>query len=517
MFLSLFNYGNLSAQNEQKYIVFFNDKDTSHYNPLNYLSYKAIQRRVQNNIPVKQYTDMPVSMDYIKIVSGIVSGVSYASRWFNALYVQANEKQILEVAELSFVMQIEKPFMQTYPTSVKDYGITLNVWEKDLLKKQTARMQIDEFHRQGITGKGIRVAIFDAGFPAVDESPVFESIRKNNKIIATYDFVKDKENVYKHHMHGTAVMSCIGGQIEGTPVGAAIDAEFLLARTEKSGEPFVEEEYWLAAAEWADKNGADIINSSLGYTFHRYFEEDMDGQKSFIARAANMAVSKGILVVNAMGNDGSSDWKYLGTPADADSVLSVGAINPDSDLPSSFSSYGPTADNRLKPNVCAYGDVIAAGKNALVNIQGTSFSSPLVAGFAACMMQAIPGLKVMDYFKLIQESASLYPYYDYVHGYGIPQASKVLNREKKQVNKAAFDIIDKGMYYLITLKDDCNIPIDCSYKYLYYNISAPSGVLKKYAVIEVYQKEVLKIKKEGVTAGSSLNVFYGGCYKSIKL
>ncbi len=156
----------------------------------------------------------------------------------------------------------------------------------------------------------------------------------------------------------------------------------------------------------------------------------MNGKKSLVARAANMAASKGMLVVNAAGNDGETKWKHLGTPADADSVLSVGGISPESDYHFSFSSYGPTADKRLKPNVCAYGAVMESGKKGLTTTYGTSFASPLVAGFAACAWQTNRRLNNMELFKEIEKSADLYPYFDYAHGYGVPQAGYFINRQK---------------------------------------------------------------------------------------
>lgn len=166
----------------------------------------------------------------------------------------------------------------------------------------------------------------------------------------------------------------------------ASNAEFLLARTEVNAEPFAEEEWWLAAAEWAGKNGAHIINSSLGYTYHRYFPEQMDRKTSLVARAANMAASKGIIVVNAMGNDGDNSWKAVGTPADADTVLSVGSVDPYKEYKINFSSFGPTVDGRMKPNVTNSGfAAVAVKKDKLGNAHGTSFASPLISGFVACI------------------------------------------------------------------------------------------------------------------------------------
>lgn len=299
-------------------------------------------------------------------------------------------------------------------------------------------------------------------------------------------------------------------------MGLAPGAEFLLARTEIATEPFSEEENWLAAVEWADKNGADIINSSLGYTFHRYFPENMDGKTSLVARAANLAAAKGILVVNAMGNEGSSKWKTLGTPADADSVLSIGGYDPDSDYHISFSSYGPTTDKRMKPNVSAFGHVIAAGKSGLKTVDGTSFSSPLVAGFAACAWQSNRGLNNMQLFKEIEKSGDLYPYFDYAHGYGVPQANYFVTKENKEAT-ATFEIVQDGSSIKVKVIE-AFLPVgDKEKTYLYYHIENAKGVIDKYVVIKVYQSEVQEIKASDLMHNEKLVVHYKGYTATFKL
>ena len=383
--------------------------------------------------------------------------------------------------------------------------------ERDLLKRQTGRMGAEEFAQNNIDGTGIRIAIFDAGFPTADVNPAFEHIRKENRIIKTYDFIKNKEDVYGHSSHGTMVFSCIAGKKGDQIIGMATGAEFLLARTEMSLlELFSEEENWLAAVEWADKNGADIINSSLAYTYHRYFTSDMDGKKSLVARAANMAASKGMLVLNAAGNDGESAWKYLGTPADADSVLTVGGISPESDYHISFSSYGPTADKRLKPNVCAFGAVIAAGKKGLTTTYGTSFSSPLVAGFAACAWQTNRNLNNMELFKEIEKSADLYPYFDYAHGYGVPQA-KYFTNQQKQITDTTFYFVNKNRLLKVYIDEEKYIAEDIeNRKMLYYHIENKMCHLDRYYVILAEKHDVLEFLLSDYAKGEKLRVHFNG-------
>lgn len=508
---------------QDKYWVFFTDKDGVSFDPFEYFDGKAIERRVLHGIPLCHFTDFPVKESYVEQVSLLVDSSSYVTRWFNALAVYASPEQLTQVKRLLFVKQVEPMIYQAVLTSGDaDYDTSLTENKRDLLKRQTERMGLADFEARGIDGKGIRVAIFDAGFPTVDTNPAFEHIRKEGRIIKTYDFVKKKENVYKFASHGTMVMSCVGGMINGKKIGMATGAEFLLARTEMGlREPFAEEEYWLAAAEWADKNGAHIINSSLAYTYHRYFIEDMDGKKSLVARAANMAASKGILVVNAAGNDGDGKWKKIATPADADSVLTVGGINPDTDFHQGFSSYGPTANKKMKPNVAAFSKAITAGKNGLEVAHGTSFASPLVAGFAACALQASPGMTNMELFSEIEKSADLYPYFDYAHGYGVPQASWFVNGREKP--KETFEFVASKFMLKIRIKDEFRPKSELesisgileeylknAHKYLYYHIENEKGYLDKYYVLEVTEQEPLRIYLDDYKKGQKLRVHYKG-------
>jgi subtilisin family serine protease len=430
---------------QQKYWVFLTDKDGVSFDPYTYFDAKAIERRIKNNVPIYHESDKPLRTDYYETVSALSDTVAGHSRWFNAMACILTEEQLSYVQELPFVKKVTPMMSKAYLTEEYKYGDLKN-GEKLLLKEQTKWLGGQTFKENDITGADVRVCIIDAGFPSVDYADEFAHLR--SKIKGTWDFHKNKADVYKFNSHGAAVLSCVGGMTEdGVMIGMATDAEFLLARTElifKEG--LSEEEDWLMAVEWADKNGADIINSSLGYTTSLYFKEDMDGQTALISRAANLAASKGILVVNAAGNDGDGYWKYVGAPADADSVLTVGGINPWTGIHTSFSSYGPTADMRMKPNVAAFGHVIAAnGKGKISETQGTSFASPLMAGYAACVMQMFPELTVMEIHAKIEESGHLYPYYDYAHGYGIPNAANLFDEKEESTEVLEYRIEDDSM------------------------------------------------------------------------
>lgn len=519
----------LNAQQDgrSKFLVVFKDKSSGYFNHQEYFDKYAIERRIKHKLPSYDYTDLPVNENYINEIIRLSDSVKMVSRWFNAVVCYANETSIVKIEQLPFVSKIEL-LNRTGRIAIDDPGISfkkLSSDQKKLLSYQTSRMGSEEFSKNNIDGSGVRIAIFDAGFPGADRNSAFDHINSRGRIIKTYDFVKKKENVFEHNTHGTMVLSCIAGMVDSFNIGMATGSEFLLARTENAKvEPFSEEENWLAAAEWADKNGADIINSSLGYTFHRYFSNQMDGKTSLVARAANIAASKGILVINSAGNEGSANWHCVGTPADADSVLSVGAINPSTNLHTSFSSFGPTADKRLKPNVSSVGHVIAAQEIGFNSTQGTSFSSPLTAGFAACAMQLNKSLTNMELFREIEKSADLYPYFDYAHGYGVPQAAYFFEKELKNI-EPTFDLVKENDFLFLIIRDQY-LPVSNVSKnkfevinpyqirtfskadYFYYHLENEKKILDNYYVLEVAEKIVLKLSLADYKKGQTLRFHY---------
>lgn len=525
------------SQAQQQWMVYFKDKQHKDFNPYSYFDKKAIERRVNTGLPIDDPSDWPVNTSYVSEISLLVNEVIIESRWLNSMAVDADELQVNAIRQLPYVLAVEwiKP-SQMQAAGYEDYDTSVNENEAKILSGQLKTLGVDAWRKAGIDGKGMRIAILDVGFDRADHVPAFNQIRSEKHLIATRDFTKrgNNENVFYGNGHGTEVWSCIAGKLGDIQIGLATGAEFLLAKTEKSSEKFSEELNWLAAAEWADKNGADIINSSLGYTGKRYFNWQMDGKTSFVTRAANIAAGKGILVVNAAGNEGSDPWHYIGAPADADSVLSIGGIDPETGYHIGFSSYGPTTDKRMKPNVSAYGHVIAAAPAGLTSTQGTSFASPLVAGFAACAWQTNRSLSNMQLFKEIEESGSLYPYFDYAHGFGIPQAGHFLNKNQTPI-APTFRIIENGDSVNIVVNKDLvnktatygntgyksvkrneNEPGN-SQEYLYYNIMNKSGVLDNYYVLDVTHSEVLTLFKNDFHNGETLNVHFAGYSISVKL
>jgi len=488
-----------------RYWVFFKDKKGTTFNPSAYFDSRVLQRNKGLNLS-SDSTDFPVSNKYIDGVKTLVSKVGYASRWLNAVTVEASDSKLKQIEKLPFVAGIQ-PVMLAAKTMSTNYETDLNDEDISLLKEQTQSMQRDSFALRGFDGHGIRIAVFDAGFPGVNTSPVFEHLRSSGRIIDTWDFVRNKPDVYSHNEHGTMVLSCIAGLADGKPMGMATGAEFLLARTEQESEPFSEEENWLAAVEWAHKHGADIISSSLGYTYQRYFPEQMDGKTSLVARAANIAASKGMLVVNAMGNDGDNSWKYLSTPADADSILSIGGLDPENFLRIDFSSYGPTADFRRKPNVSAFAKVVVASPKKLTVSYGTSFSTPLITGFAACVLQATKIKDPMKLLHVVESAGHLYPYFDYSHGYGLPQASKVLNDNYKTRPTFKFTVMNDTVNLIVLSHEGYEGP---GKGMLYFHFRNDKGVITHYSVVRMNDANLYQFEASEFEGSNVISAWYNG-------
>lgn len=516
---------------QSKYIVYFTDKDNTSFDPYSYFDAKAIKRKLNANISINDSSDYPLNQYYVNTIKEISIETKGTSRWFNAVVCLAHYSQIEIIRSLPFVQKIETLVSDRIISgaeideeSFADFSITLN--------GQTKSLGHPMFQENDYEGQEMRIAIFDVGFKGANQIDELSHIFNANHVIKAYDFVKEQNLKYNNGgSHGTMVMSCIAGMYGTRNMGLAPEAEFLLARTERIYTEFgSEEENWLFAAEWADKNGADIINSSLGYTTQRYYQHDMQGSTALVSRAANFAASKGMLVINSAGNEGSSTWKTIGAPADADSVLSVGGIEPSLGYHSSWSSYGPTADKRLKPNVSAYGVAAVSSKSGSKLNSGTSFSSPLIVGFAACAWQAHPEYTSMELFHELEKSANLYPYFDYVHGYGLPQSSyfledneiikdikptfnyavqnnileiNILNTLDLEINKEEIDslTIDKTTES-VQLTNTYYVP-----DYVYIHIENQSGVLDSYQVIEPDGKLGGSINIEPLK-GKTIRIFY---------
>ena len=461
----------LTAAAQNNYWVFLTDKDKTTFDPYSYFDAKAIERYRLNNADLYDISNYPLNDSYVQQIDAIATEDFGQSRWLNAVAVTATPEQITAIQQLPFVREVvmleanlQLAGNKEWESKGDDKSLLSDSALNAHLHVQLQRMGGKYFRAKGINGKGIRIAIFDGGFPQVNTHAAFKHVRDEHRIIKTWNFPNKKEDVYGWNSHGLMTFGCIAGREGDIDLGLATGAEYLLARTEIEAEPFKEEVWWQMAVEWADKNGAQIISSSLGYGKDRYYTKDMNGQ-SYVAKAGNMAARKGILVCNSAGNEGDDNkWRTIITPSDADSVLCVGGLDPSlTDYQrTSFSSYGPSADGRQKPNVTAFAWARSANTGKSNDkyhvVPGTSFSCPLVAGFAACALQAKPNLTAMQLFHEIEKSADLYPYCDYSYGYGVPQADYFTGDRKPAKPTFKFVQTDSALT-IVPLKnyDNCRI------------------------------------------------------------
>ena len=495
------------AQAQDYYWVFFKNKAGSTFNPYEYFDAKAVERYRMNGVSLYDSTNFPLNGGYVSQVEGVCEDFVGESRWLNAVGVGATPEQIAVIAEMPFVsriLPIESNMQLASCEAEWGYRDT-NLWSLGVTP-QLRRMKGERFVAKGIDGTGIRIAVFDGGFPKVDVHPVFKHLRDNKRIIATWNFPKKKADVYGWNKHGTMVLSCIAGKNDTMQLGLATGAEFLLARTEVNTEPAKEEVWWAMAVEWADKNGADIISSSLGYGKERHYTKDMDGT-SVVAKAANLAARKGMLVCNAAGNEGTDRWNTIITPADADSVIAVGGIDASLEKYNhiSFSSYGPTADGRVKPNVCNFGHTLCATTSlGIDDSYGTSFATPLTSGFAACAWQCRKGYTAMQMKAEIERSADLYPYFDYAYGYGVPQATYFLG-ENTQPKPTFHFREDSNWVYVVSDISKESVNVFC-------NLQRPDGRLTQYRQYKINchdSAKIIWINKNGC-AGYTANISIEG-------
>ncbi len=461
---------NISAQ-FTRYIVKFKDKTSTPFsikNPSQFLSAKAIARRVKQNIPVDE-TDLPVVSRYIDSVRSTGNVIVLdQSKWLNQICIETTDSAALQkINSFSFVLKtqrvkrIERRFNERNNFITRDKfneqinNITSilspagNYYSYGNSFNQVHIHNGEYLHDKGFHGEGMLIAIIDAGFYHYKTLPAFDSVNLKNQVVETHDFVANETSVNEDNAHGMMCFSIIAANLPGQFVGTCPNANFLLYRSEDvSSESPVEEQYWIAAAERADSAGADVISTSLGYnTFDNsafnYTYADMNGHTSMIAKAATMAARKGMIVLAAAGNEGDNSWHFITTPADADSIIAVGAVN-SSGTPADFSSYGPSSDGRVKPDVASVGmgKVISDTSGAVASGNGTSFATPNLAGLVTCLWQAFPEFSNMEIIKSVEKSSSIFNSPDNRIGYGIPDFKKAFDAlQQQQILKNATSIL----------------------------------------------------------------------------
>jgi serine protease AprX len=429
----LFLFSSLALPAQPRVWVYFSDKGPHASErlsqPDSLLSAASLSRRTALGIGLSEQ-DLPVYAPYCAQLRASLKGrpLQQRSRWLNAVSVCLSPAEQAQVAALPFVrgLQPVATLVEARVTTADDsfaYGRA---------ERQLEMLNLPPLHQRGLTGKGVRIAVLDAGFPGVDELAAFDSLRSQGRLLATYDFVEDTSFVYAHSQHGTQVLSTIGAWLPGELIGTAPDASFLLARTEEARtETRQEEDQWVAAVEWADSIGVDVIHSSLGYSVfysepgEQYYHEDLDGNTAVTTRAADAAAARGILVTISAGNEGNNRWRKIVVPCDGDSVLCVGGVDSREEI-TRFSSQGPAADGRVKPDVVAMGQgtAVVSSNGRISGASGTSFAAPLMAGVVACLLQAHPDRPPYDIIQALRMSGNHFSRPDSLYGFGLPDAAK---------------------------------------------------------------------------------------------
>ena len=423
--------------------VFFNAKENVEdalSNPITILTQKAIDRKMNHGVEI-DFRDVPVNESYITQIKN-AAGISVwaKSKWFNAVHVRGSETDINALLGLGFVDHVEfanrdlNSSRMLIPVGDKfeSEGLRVNFTYGNT-ENQVEMLNLHLLHQMDYTANGITVAILDAGFANVNNLDGFERLRNAGNLLNGYDFVNrvDDEFAFSGNDHGTKVLSTMAGFVQDEFVGTAPDASYYLFRTEDVfSENPVEESYWVEAAERADSLGVDVINTSLGYKGYdninySYAAEDLDGETAYITRGANIAADKGLLLVNSAGNSGASG---VNAPADAAGVFSIGAVDANGDY-ASFSSQGSLNQPTHKPDVMARGaaSFVISFAGTIVQNNGTSFSSPILAGAVACLWQALPEMTNVQIMDFIRQSSSQYETPDFMMGYGIPDFNLALD------------------------------------------------------------------------------------------
>jgi len=438
---------------QDRYAIFFKYKpqiELSLNEPTAFLTSKALARRARENVKADSL-DLPVSKKYIDQVLTLSNYVLYSSKWLNATITITDATRASEIANLPFVSNIElvgRGFLPNQNTGIdaklsaaatqklripSSENERILAFQANTYDFQNELIGITQMLAEGYSGKGITIAVFDAGFPGANTSAALRHLETNKQLIATKDFVRPwNSNVFQDNQHGMNVLSLIASKDPAILIAGAPDANYILAMTEEVATEYRVEEYnWVRAAEFSDSLGVDIITSSVGYwdfddLAMNYTMADLDGKTTTITKGATIAAVKGILVVNSVGNYGSSA-STLVAPADAEGILAIGSVNKDFTV-SSFSSRGPTGDGRIKPDLVTFGNgVFVIRSNGVVGtVNGTSFSAPQITALAAGIWQARPEWTKDKLIEMLLASGTNAIRPDNQIGHGIPRFREAL-------------------------------------------------------------------------------------------
>jgi len=420
------------------YWVYFTDKNGNGYQidqPEEFLSERSVNRRAWQGLGT-DHRDLPVTAAYLEELKGMGVEIRHVSKWLNGIAMIHVDTQLFEQV-------LARPFTDTVAWEPETDDLyfpplpsgrrfeppltTSPEYDYGVATEQITMLRMDMLHDLGYTGEGVWIAVLDAGFKNVDSLPSFEPMIREGRLLGTRNFVNDIPLFRKSSTHGMYVLSIMGAEWDGFMVGTAPHASYILCMTENPvQETRIEEIAWIEAAEYIDSLGCDVINTSLGYSEfdgddYDYTYYDMDGRSTFISRAASLTASRGIISSNSAGNSGNDSWFYVTAPADADNILTVGAVDSTNEI-ASFSSRGPTFDVRIKPDVVGMGDDtgIQSIWGGLARGSGTSFSSPLIAGSVASLWQAYPQVPAKEMIRWVQQSGDRNKNPDATYGFGLP-------------------------------------------------------------------------------------------------
>ena len=517
--------GSLAAQD--RYAVFYKYKPQESYSlnrPDEFLSQKAIARRVKEGVAADSL-DLPVAQKYVDAVYGKSNYILYSSKWFNATLLVTGADKVKELEALPFVDRVElvgKGFIPNpnarvgkrvfasvtnkfCPTATESARVLAT--NEETYDFQNSVLGIDLMHEEGFTGKGVTIAVFDAGFPGAQTASPLAHLQSNGQIIATMDFVRPwNDNVYIDNQHGTNVLSLIASNEPGKMVAGAPDADYVLSMTEEiATEYWVEEYNWVRAAEYADSLGTDIISSSVGYWDFddpemNYTLEDLDGETTIIARGAGIAASKGILVVNSAGNYGPSG-ATLSSPSDAKGILAIGSVDKELNV-ANTSSRGPTGDGRIKPDLAALGQgaslIRSNGSQDYSN--GTSFSAPQVSALAAGLWEAKPEWTKNQLIEALLNSGTQADDPDNLLGYGIPNFFRAYYGEILDVEDNE-EVLAWSVYPNPVLGEQLNIYFGNSLSAEFTLIDLNGRALENKSLNRTTVKEPFRIFLQGVKPG----------------
>ncbi|MBK6628051.1 MAG: S8 family serine peptidase [Flavobacteriales bacterium] len=442
MAVLLIAWGRAPAQTAPAtYLIEFTHKGGTPHSfdaPGTFLGPRAVERRVRQGIPLDSL-DLPVDPAFVFALqqAGDLQ-VLGTSRWQNSATIRSTDTLALDTLDrLPFVRAIRcmhdgrpRPARDgaKYPAVMKNSVDAVDESTYGQGFRQLSMLNGHLLHRAGATGRGMVLGVLDSGFDGVDELPAFAALRDRQGIVLAADLVQADGDVYDDHWHGRSVLSVIAGDLPGRFLGVAPEVDVALVRTEDADNEFiVEEDHWVRGAELLDSLGCDVLNTSLGYTTfddstQDHSVDDLDGRTTRISIAAGVAARKGMVVVNSAGNSGESAWYRISPPADAEGILAVGAVGLERQS-APFSGHGPSADGRVKPDVCAVGwqaTGLDVDGTSLARINGTSFSGPIVAGLACCLWQLHPERTAVEITDAIRQSASQALRPDIDLGYGIP-------------------------------------------------------------------------------------------------